>query len=186
MNGSAGCVRIMAPTGGFCFAVAKRNTPDKGWGVFAVEPIKKGNVVWRFVPGFYDVFDEAGFLKLIDGMSEDEVVYELTHMFAFEDFPTCIIRVRDDGALINHASEANLATNFACPLEADVDDNVSDYPERVALALQQDRFALVATRDIASGEELTNNYNDDIFDPDFFMRVYAQYEIDEGYLEEDG
>ncbi|MEL7013982.1 MAG: SET domain-containing protein [Pseudomonadota bacterium] len=178
-------MRSKARNDGFCIDVEVRKTPDKGLGVFAREPVEQGGRVWRFVTGHFDVYDEAGFLRLIDGMAHDDAVYELTHMFAFEDFPTCIIRVRDDGALINHASKANLATNFARPLEAVRDADIPHTPERVTLALQQERFALVATRDIAAGEELTNNYNEDIFDPDFFIRVYDTYNINEDYLDED-
>ncbi|MEM6375955.1 MAG: SET domain-containing protein [Pseudomonadota bacterium] len=171
------------PESGFSVRHEVRETPDKGLGVFAMGPIVEGHVVWRFVPGLYDVFDEAGFVDHIAGMDRDALVYEFTHSFGFSDFPTCVIRPRDAGGLINHATHANLATNFACPFQAPTgqrDTNSVDYVRR---ALQQDRFALIATRPIATGEELTNNYTEDIFDPDFFDRLYEEYGIEEDYLD---
>ncbi len=44
-------------------------------------------------------------------MSQAEVVCLLTHVFGLKDFPGCLIRILDDGALINHSSKANLAAN---------------------------------------------------------------------------
>jgi hypothetical protein len=43
---------------GFCFQYSVEKTEGKGLGVFAREPIKKGSVVWRHVPGVFVVYDE--------------------------------------------------------------------------------------------------------------------------------
>lgn len=169
-------------TDGFLFNVAVCQTPDKGLGVFAQDAIARDSIVWRHTPGQFKVYDEPSFMALINPMSPDEVVYELTHVFGLADFPSCLIRIRDAGVLINHDYNANLATNFARPMQARPDTTRPGYLDAVALALLEDRFALRATRDIAPGEELTNNYDQDVFDPPFFLRLYAQYGVEEDYF----
>jgi len=167
---------------GFCVDVDVRDVPGMGRGVFARQAIAEGSIVWRFTEGCYRVFDETGFLAAIGPMGHDEVAYELTHVFAFADFPSCLVRILDDGVLINHAQQGTLATNFDCGLQdyrdvSDVDD--------VARALLGDRFAMIATRDIGAGEELTTNYSKDIFDPPFYLRLCTQYGVDAAYLDGD-
>lgn len=168
---------------GFLCRFEVRETPTKGRGVFALEPIARGSLVWRFRPGRFHVYDEPAFIALIEPMSRDEAAYEFTHVFGFADFPTCVIRVLDEGALINHAAAANLATNFAAPLTARPDPSSATYLRNVAQALLEDRFALVALRDIEAGEEFTVNYSEDIYDPPFFLRLYEEHGIVETYLD---
>lgn len=168
---------------GFLCRFEVRETPTKGRGVFALEPIARGSLVWRFRPGLFHVYDEPAFIALIEGMPRDQVVYEFTHVFGFADFPTCVIRVLDEGALINHAGAANLATNFAAPFAARPDPSSPTYLRDVAQALLEDRFALIALRDIEVGEEFTVNYSEDIYDPPFFLRLYEEHGIVETYLD---
>ncbi len=52
----------------------------------------------------------------------------------------------------------------------------------VAKALLGDRYALIALRDIAAGEELTNNYEIEAADPPFYLMLCDQYGVDEDYL----
>ena len=160
-----------------------RETPTKGRGVFALGPVARGSLVWRFRTGLFRVYDEPAFIALIEGMPRDQVVYEFTHVFGFADFPTCVIRVLDEGALINHAEAANLATNFAAHLAARPDLSSPTYLRDVAQALLKDRFALIALRDIEAGEEFTVNYSEDIYDPPFFLRLYEEHGIVETYLD---
>ena len=116
-------------------------------------------------------------------MTHDDAVYELTHTFGLRDFPTCVIRVLDEGVLINHSKNANLATNFDTPLQAEFDASSQIFLQEVGLALRENRFALIATRDIEPGEEFTNNYFEDEFDPPFYLRLYEEYGVEENYLE---
>ena len=167
---------------GFRFLYSVEKTADKGLGVFAREPIKKGNVVWRHVPGVFVVYDEHSFRAKIDKMSPAEVVYELTHVHAFEDFPDCLIRALDDGILINHSSDPNLFTNNAAPAKTSIDVNSGQYLRKVTEALFNDRFSLVAARDIAIGEELVNDYNADDDCPPYYDALYEQYGVCEGFL----
>ena len=85
--------------GGLCVPYSVRETPDKGRGIFVEEAIPAGTVLWRHVLGEYAVNDEAGFRALLEGMSEDDAVYELHHAFGVPEFPGYMIRVFDDGAL---------------------------------------------------------------------------------------
>lgn len=169
---------------GFQCAYSVRETPDKGLGVFAAEAIRKGSIVWRHVPGQYAVYDERAFKALISDMSHDETVYELTHCFGLPDFPNCVVRVFDAGVLFNHSSKHNLTTNYASEDEAALDPTSPQYIARVKQALLSDRYAMIAVRDIQAGEEFTNNYALEVGDPPFFEEIYAQYDIDDSYMDD--
>lgn len=82
---------------GFCVPYTVRDTPDKGRGVFADAPIRKGTIVWRHVRGQYAVYDERSLNEFLAKLSRSEVVYELEHMFGLPEFSGYIIRVFDDG-----------------------------------------------------------------------------------------
>ena len=168
---------------GFCFSYVVKKTPDKGLGVFAGETIEQGSIVWRHVPGQYTVYDEQAFKAAIEKMERAEVVYELTHVFGLKELPGCLIRIYDDGVLINHSSNANLATNNATAVETSLDVTSVDYVQDVTKALLDVRFALVATRDIEIGEEFTNDYAADVFDPPFYDDLCEHYGVSESYLD---
>jgi SET domain-containing protein len=167
---------------GFCFLYSVQKTEDKGMGVFAQEAITKGSIVWRHIPGLYTVYDEASFKSKIEKLSHADVVYELTHIFGLSDFPDCLIRVFDDGVLINHSDSPNLATNNAAPAELSLDPNSDRYLDNVTETLLDDRYAMVATRDIEKGEEFSNDYNAECDEPPFFDKLYEQYGVEEDYL----
>ena len=168
---------------GFRFLYSAGNTEGKGLGVFAREPIKKGSVVWRHVPGVFVVYDEHSFRAKIEKMSPAEVVYELTHVHAFEEFPGCLIRAIDDGILINHSDDPNLATNKLSPAKTSLDVRSPQYLDKVTEALCNDRFSLVAIRDIDTGEEFANDYSVDDDCPPFYDALYEQYGVREDFLE---
>ena len=169
---------------GFRFQYCVEKTEDKGLGVFAREPIKKGSVVWRHVPGVFVVYDEHSFRAKIEEMTPAEVVYELTHVHSFEEFPGCLIRALDDGILINHSSDPTLATNKSTPARTWLDVDSRQYLDHVSEALVDDRYSLVATRDIEIGEELTNDYSVDDDCPHYYDVLYEQYGVCEDFLDE--
>ena len=170
---------------GFCVAYEVKNTADRGLGVFACEPIKRGSIVWRHVPGQLVVHDQQSFTAAIAVMTHDEIIYELTHSFGLADLPGCVIRILDEEALINHSDDANVATNNSGALETPLDVASADYLQDVTEVLMSDRYALIATRDIENGEEFTNNYGAEVSDPPFFRTLYEQYEIEDDYLDND-
>jgi len=115
-------------------------------------------------------------------MSHADVVYELTHVFGLKDFPGCLIRVLDDGALINHSSNANLATNTTVASHKALDVTSPGYLSEVTETLLGDRYALVSTREIEKGEEFTNDYAADVLDPPYYDVLFEQYGVDENFL----
>ncbi|MGI9200263.1 MAG: SET domain-containing protein-lysine N-methyltransferase [Woeseiaceae bacterium] len=167
---------------GFRFQHSVEQTQDKGLGVFARESIKKGSVVWRHVPGAFLVFDEQSFGAKIELMQSDEVVYELLHVHAFEEFPGCLIRALDGGALINHTSDPNLSTRKSKVASLSLDVGSARYLDDVADELFDDRYSLVAIRDIEIGEELAYDYMTDDNFPPYYDALYEQYGISEDYL----
>jgi len=167
---------------GFRFLYSVEKTEDKGLGIFARESIKKGSVVWRHVPGLFVVYDEHSFRVKIEKMPPTDVVYELTHVFGLEDFPGCLIRVFDDGVLINHSRNPTLVTNNAAPVSTSIDVNSRRYLHKVTEALLDERYSLVATRDIESGEEFTNDYSAEDDCPPYYDILYEQYEVYEDFL----
>ncbi len=100
----------------------------EGLGVFASEPIRKGDVVWKFDRTFDQV------------LSLDQVNTAPAHMrdfierysYAFHDDPGFVVLDADDGRFMNHADAPNL--DFRDPVQG------------------------VALRDIAADEELTCDY----------------------------
>ena len=159
-------------------------TTDKGLGVFAGEAIKQGSIVWRHVPNQYVVYDERTFKAAIEGMGHADIVYELTHVFGLKDLPGCLIRINDDGVLINHSSDANLATNTTATAIPSLDTTSIHYIRNATEALLDIRYALVATRDIEKGEEFTINYAADVADPPFYDILCERYGVNESYLDD--
>jgi hypothetical protein len=168
---------------GFRFQYSVERTEEKGMGVFAREPIKKGSIVWRHGPGIFVVYDEHSFRAKIEKMPSADGVYELTHVFGLEDFPGCLIRVFDDGVLINHSRNPTLVTNNAAPKTRSFDANSRWYLHKVTEALLDDRYSLVATRDIESGEEFTNDYSAEDDCPPYYDALCEQYGVCEDYLD---
>ena len=169
---------------GLCVSYTLRETPDKGWGVFAAAPITRGTILWRHVPGNYAAYDERSFREYITKMSPSEVVYELEHVFGLPEFPNYLIRVFDDGVLINHSSEPTVLMNNASGARKIAYKSSPENAREVEESLLSDRFALIAARDLAMGEELTQDYNVDVEDPSYYDALCEQYKVSWSWLEE--
>jgi len=127
---------------GFCIPYTVRTTPDKGLGVFANAPIRKGTILWRHLRGQYAVYDEQSLKEFVAQLSRSKVVYELTRMFGIPEFPGYIIRIFDDGVLINHSRQPTTAMNNVSG-DTEIPYNTSPQDvQDVADALLNDRFAL--------------------------------------------
>jgi SET domain-containing protein len=167
---------------GFCIPYTVRDTPDKGRGVFADAPIRKGAIIWRFVHGQYAVYDERSLKEFLAKLSRSEVAYELTHMFGAPEFPDYIIRVLDDGVLINHSREPTVVVN-SCSGDNETPYKTSPQDiQGVADALLDDRFALIATQDLKAGDELTHDYNVGVEDPAYYDALCEEYNVSESWL----
>ncbi len=167
---------------GFCVPYTVCATPDKGRGVFADAPIRKGTILWRHVRGQYAVYDERSLKELVVQLTCSEVVYELTHMFGIPEFPGYIIRIFDDGVLINHSRQPTTVMNNGSG-DNEIPYNTSPQnAQDVADALLNDRFALIATQDLKVGDELTMDYNIGIEDPLYYDALCEQYDVSEPWL----
>lgn len=102
-----------------------------GMGLFAVEPVARGTLIWRFEAGFDHDFDPARFASL------PERAREHTRWFCFVSKINGHVMLSGDHAcFINHADSHNTGT-----------------PPQAALPV-----TTVALRDIAAGEEITCDY----------------------------
>jgi SET domain-containing protein len=162
---------------GLCIPYTVRATVDKGRGVFADATIDKGTILWRHQRGQYKVYDEQELNALLNSLSHSEAIYELTHMFGVAEFPEHVIRVLDDGVLINHSPQptvamSSLSDNYQAPTITGSHDVAA-----VQEALLNDYFSLFATRDLKVGDELTMDYNVGTQDPDYFDELCKQYDL---------
>jgi len=160
--------------GGFCIPYTIRETPDKGRGVFVGAAVGKGSILWRHTTGQYVVYEERSLTESLGRLSPSEAVYELTHIFGLTEFPGYMIRVLDDGVLMNHSQRPTvLLNNRSRDFEPLCVTSVQD----VAEALLSDRFALIAARDLEVGDELTHDYDADVEDPAYYDSLCEQYGV---------
>jgi len=139
---------------GFCIPYTVRDTVDKGLGVFANAPIRKGTILWRHICGQYAVYDERSLKAFLEQLSHKDVVYELTHMFGLPELPGYVIRIFDDDVLINHSHQPNIAMNNVTGDKEITYNPSTQNIQDVEDALLNDRFALIAIQDINVGGEL--------------------------------
>jgi len=106
------------------------NSAIEGVGIFAAEPIKAGDVIWRLEPKFDVFFTGADIEELPPHMQDFISRYSYPHMRK----PGIWVLEADNGRFMNHSQSPN--TDFTGFEEG------------------------FATRDIAPGEEITCNYHD--------------------------
>ena len=167
---------------GFCIPFSIRETADKGRGVFTETSVSNGTRVWHHIKGAYEVFDEKGLKARLARMTSEQAVYELTHIFAVPEYPEYIINVNDGGEMINHSDQPNIAMNSVCNEAAFPCETSAQNVLQVTDALLNDRFSLVAIRDIEADEELTIDYNKGIKDPPYYDELYDHYGVSETYI----
>lgn len=110
-------------------------SPIHGLGLFAAEPVAKGAVVWRFSPGLDLEIPQSDFEKFTR-YEQDIILFYGFHSRKTGNYHLSF----DDIRFMNHAEEGNVTVDEGRGTEDDVE------------------FVLVAARDIAAGEELTQNY----------------------------
>ena len=111
-----------------------------GYGIFATAPIRRGTRVWRYEPGLSVLeHDETSLRRRMASLpTQQEVVDLLEHVYTWEGRA---IEILDDAKVWNHAVDHNTGNH---PDEHEgMGDGVSSY----------------ARRDIAAGEELTDDYS---------------------------
>jgi SET domain-containing protein len=167
---------------GFCIPYTVRVTPDKGRGVFAAGPIRKGTILWRHICGQYVVYDERSLKEFLARLTRSEVVYELTHMFGIPEFPGYVIRVFDDGVLINHSRQPTVVMNNGSGDNEIPYNNSAQGVQEVEDALLNVRFALIATHDLKAGDELTHDYTIGIEDPPYYDDLCEQFHVSSPWI----
>lgn len=118
--------------------ISVQDSNIQGKGVFAVQNIKWGEIVWKFAEG-HDKMLSLEEYALLDAKSRehlDKVAYlsAVSHHYIFPP-------ENDPALYTNHDAQNH-------NLSVVVDQNISPEP------------FFVANRDIPKGEELTNNYHD--------------------------
>ena len=159
---------------GLCIPYVVRATPNKGRGLFADAAIPKGTTVWRHVAGQYAVYDERSLKALLSNMPNSGAVYVLEHIHCMPEFPDYMIRVFDDGELINHSDQPTLLKQTRAGYD---EGSPATSTKDVSTALLGDHFTLVAARDIEKAEELTLDYNDDPEEPQYYDTLCEQYGV---------
>ena len=113
-----------------------KESPIAGLGLFADEPIKKGQRIWEFHPETCLVLTEKQLKSWQDSSQKQEMdiinYYYLKHGY-YEVNKNAIVFCLDNSRFINTVSQPNILS----------------YPE-----------VSIAARDIAKGEEITENYED--------------------------
>ncbi len=164
---------------GLCVPYVVRTTRNKGRGLFADAVIHEGATVWRHVAGQYAVYDERSLKALLSNVPDSEAVYVLTHIHCMPEFPEYMIRVFDDGELINHSDQPTLLTHTRPGCD---EVSTATSTEDVSIALLGNHFTLVAARDIEVGEELALDYNADPEGPKYYGTLCEQYGVTWGWL----
>ena len=117
-----------------------RDSPIAGRGVFALQNIPRGALVWEYVVGQSVLeHDEASLRKRLRPMTAQQRIDLLEHVYEWEGKA---IEILDDAKVWNHAANPNTG-NHPDGDGPGAGDGVSSY----------------ALRDIAAGEELTDDYS---------------------------
>lgn len=120
----------------YLIKVEVKNSEIHGKGVFALKKIPKNTIVWQFMPDHDLTLTPSQFDKLTkDEKAKLKRIAYLSPTSEFWVYPPD----NDPARFTSHSSSNNLTSV--------VDANVSSEPY------------FITNRDIAAGEELTNNYN---------------------------
>jgi uncharacterized protein len=118
-------------------------SPIEGLGVFAAENIKKGTIVWQFVPGVDLLISPKELQLLPSAVVEHCKRYAYLHNVTGE-----YVLCGDDARFVNHSDDPN---------------TMGVYPPGDNQGLD------IAVRDIREGEELTSDYQS--FDAEFSQKL---------------
>jgi SET domain-containing protein len=128
------------PLHGFCVPYEVNSSTIAGRGVFALEPIKRGTLVWEYAIGrsVVEYRNEADLRKRLGGCTIEEGRDLLEHMYIWKD---AAVEIIDDAKIWNHTPNPNTGYH---PDDPKIGEGLGSY----------------ALRDIAAGEELTDDYGD--------------------------
>ncbi|MFH2066472.1 MAG: SET domain-containing protein-lysine N-methyltransferase [Pseudomonadota bacterium] len=120
-----------------------------GMGLFAANPIAKGDVIWKYDPLIDQIYSKIKFKKLIDSLDPIGLKQILTATYKRNQ---TYFYLADNARFINHTE-----TGYNIFL-------IDDYTE-------------VAIQDIDEGEEILENYYLSYDDDDFFMLEMKKVDV---------
>ena len=109
-----------------------------GLGLFATAPIRRGALLWKYDENSVKEYDEAAFRARLAPLSPQEASELCEHVFTWEGR---VCEIMDDGKYWNHAKGDK--------------QNTGNHPDGDE---HGDGMSSYALRDIAVGEELTDDY----------------------------
>ena len=115
-----------------------KKSPIAGLGLFATAPVKRGALLWKYDEKSVKEYDEAGFRARLAPLEPQEALELCEHVFCWEGK---VCEILDDGKYWNHAKGEK--------------QNTGNHPDGDA---HGDGLSSYALRDIAVGEEFTDNY----------------------------
>lgn len=136
-------------------------SPIHGLGLYTLEDLVKGQIVWMLHKGFDAVYDQKEWNMLIKPTQDYLRIY-MYWSRKKKKYVACL----DNARFMNHSLEANTHSEYY--------NNLTDIPEHIfdKARMTKEKWALVdlsegftiASRDICAGEELSANYNIDFPD----------------------
>ena len=115
-----------------------KQSPIAGLGIFATAPIARGTLLWKYNENSVKEYEEAALRARLAPLSAAEAVELCEHVFCWEGK---VCEIMDDGKYWNHAKGSK--------------QNTGNHPDGDA---HGDGMSSYALRDIAAGEELTDDY----------------------------
>ena len=115
-----------------------KQSPIAGLGIFATAPITRGTLLWKYDENSVKEYEEAALRARLALLSAAEAVELCEHVFCWEGK---VCEIVDDGKYWNHAKGSK--------------QNTGNHPDGDA---HGDGMSSYALRDIAAGEELTDDY----------------------------
>ena len=115
-----------------------KQSPIAGLGIFATAPIARGTLLWKYDENSVKEYEEAALRARLAPLSAAEAVELCEHVFCWEGK---VCEIMDDGKYWNHAKGSK--------------QNTGNHPDGDA---HGDGMSSYALRDIAAGEELTDDY----------------------------
>ena len=116
-----------------------KESPIAGLGLFATAPIARGTLLWKYDENSVKEYEEPALRSRLAPLSAAEAVELCEHAYCWEGK---VCEIVDDGKYWNHAKGSNQNTGGWHPDGDAHGDGMSSY----------------ALRDIAAGEELTDDY----------------------------
>lgn len=129
------------PPHGFRVPYEVRPSAIAGRGVFATEHIERGTLVWEYAVGrsVLEYRSEAELRKRLENaIDDDDARFLLEHIYVWKD---AAVEIIDDAKIWNHTPSPNTGYH---PDDPEMGAGLGSY----------------ALRDIAAGEELTDDYGD--------------------------